>query len=139
MEDQDIRWVQRFSNYQKALLQLKKFIDKGELNELEEQGIIQSFEYTYELAWNVIKDYYHNQGVISIQGSRDAFRLAFNRELISDGEIWMKMIDSRIKSSHTYNEEVAAEISEAIFNYYYDAFLELELKFKELKRSAGML
>lgn len=109
IENQDIRWIQRFSNYKKALLQLKKFIDKGELNELEEQGIIQSFEYIYELAWNVIKDYYQNQGVVNIQGSRDAFRIAFNRELIADGEVWMNMIESRIKSSHAYNEEVATE------------------------------
>lgn len=126
MENQDIRWVQRFSNYKKALSQLKKFIDKAELNELEEQGLIQSFEYTYELAWNVIKDYYNHQGVINIQGSRDAFRIAFNRELISDGEVWMNMIESRIKSSHTYNEAVAAEIAEAIFENYFDAFIELE-------------
>lgn len=133
MENQDIRWIQRFSNYKKVLLQLKKFINKGELNELEEQGIIQVFEYTYELAWNVIKDYYQNQGVIDIQGSRDAFRMAFNRELIADGELWMRMIESRIKSSHTYNEEIASEIAESIFNEYFDAFLELEQKLDELK------
>lgn len=54
----DIRWKQRFYNYQKALVQLTKFIKKGELNELEEQGIIKAFEYTYELAWNVIKGNY---------------------------------------------------------------------------------
>ena len=133
MENQDIRWIQRFSNYRKALMQLKKFIDKGELNELEEQGLIQAFEYTYELAWNVIKDYYHNQGVIDIQGSRDAFRIAFNRNLLSDGEVWMKMIESRIKSSHTYNEEVATEIAKAIFNSYFDAFVELEHKLESLR------
>ena len=132
MEDKDVRWVQRFSNYKKAMLQLKKFIVKGELNELEEQGLIQSFEYTYDLAWNVIKDYYQNQGLINLQGSRDAFRMAFNRGLILEGEIWMKMIESRIQSSHTYNEEVAAEIAEAIVNKYYDQFVELELNFEKL-------
>jgi nucleotidyltransferase substrate binding protein (TIGR01987 family) len=99
---QDIRWHQRLSNYNKALAQLKKFIDKDELNELEEQGLIQAFEYTFELAWNVIKDYYEYQGVIGMQGSRDAFRRAFNRDLIADGEIWMKMIESRTKTFHTY-------------------------------------
>jgi hypothetical protein len=56
-------------NYQKALVQLTKFIEKGELSELEEQGIIKAFEYTYELAWKVIKDYYEEQGEVSIQGS----------------------------------------------------------------------
>jgi nucleotidyltransferase substrate binding protein (TIGR01987 family) len=89
MENVDIRWRQRFNNFTKALSQLQKFIDKGkDLNELEEQGLIQAFEYNFELSWNLIKDYYTFQGVTDIQGSRDAFRLAFNRGLIRDGENW---------------------------------------------------
>jgi nucleotidyltransferase substrate binding protein (TIGR01987 family) len=126
MENIDIRWKQRFSNFSKALSQLQKFIDKGEdLNELEEQGLIQAFEYNFELAWNLIKDYYEYQGVTEIQGSRDAFRLAFKRGLITDGAGWMKMIESRVKTSHTYNEDTAAEIVSAILNTYFDLFKEL--------------
>jgi nucleotidyltransferase substrate binding protein (TIGR01987 family) len=117
----DIRWKQRFYNYQKALSQLTKFIEKGEPNELVEQGIIKAFEYTYELAWNVIKDYYQEQGEVSIQGSRDALRLAFQRGLIADGDNWMKMIKSRIASVHTYNLEVARKLIKifmiSIFSY----------------------
>jgi len=75
-DNMDIRWKQRFVSFRKALSQLKKFVDKGELSDLEEQGLIKSFEYTFELAWNVIRDYYEYQGVTDIQGSRDAFRLA---------------------------------------------------------------
>ena len=130
--NQDIRWEQRFSSFRKALSQLRKFIDKGELSELEEQGLIKAFEYTYELAWNAIKDYYEFQGVTDIQGSRDAIRLAFRRGLITQGESWMNMIESRIKTSHTYNEEIAREISEAIFRIYFDLFVELEEKMKSL-------
>jgi len=126
MEKQNIRWVQRFSNYKKAFSQLKKFIDKGELNELEQQGLIQAFEYTYELAWNTIKDFYENQGEINIQGSRDAFRLAFNRGLIENGDIWLDMVKSRTKTSHTYNEETANEIANAITNSYFNLFLTLK-------------
>lgn len=74
MENHDIRWNQRFSNLKKAFLQLDRFINKGALNEFEQQGLIQSFEYTFELSWNVIKDYYEFQGETNIQGSRDAFR-----------------------------------------------------------------
>lgn len=124
--EQDIRWKQRFVNYNKALSQLAKFIEKDGLNELEEQGLIQAFEYTYELAWNTIKDFYENQGMVGIQGSRDTFRLAFNKGLIVDGENWMKMIESRIKSSHTYNEEIADEVVADIFNIYFDLFSELK-------------
>jgi nucleotidyltransferase substrate binding protein (TIGR01987 family) len=124
----DIRWKQRFYNYQKALVQLTKFIEKGELSELEEQGIIKAFEYTYELAWNVIKDYYEEQGEVSIQGSRDALRLAFQRGLITDGDNWMKMIKSRIASVHTYNLEVAQQINQDIHDIYFQLFIELKKK-----------
>ena len=106
MTHHDIRWIQRFANYSKALSQLDKFIAKGEsLNELEEQGLIQSFEYNFELAWNLIKDYYEYQGETTIQGSRDAFRLAFRRGLIEDGEGWMNMIESRKKTGLTESEQ----------------------------------
>jgi nucleotidyltransferase substrate binding protein (TIGR01987 family) len=128
----DIRWKQRFYNYQKALIQLTKFIEKGELSELEEQGIIKAFEYTYELAWNVIKDYYQEQGEVSIQGSRDALRLAFQRGLIADGDSWMKMIKSRIASVHTYNLEVAQQINQDIHDIYFQLFIELKEKMESL-------
>ena len=128
----DIRWKQRFYNYQKAISQLTKFIEKGELNELEEQGIIKAFEYTYELAWNVIKDYYEEQGEVSIQGSRDALRLAFQRGLISDGDNWMNMIKSRIASVHTYNLEVAQQINQDIHDLYFPLFIQLKEKMASL-------
>lgn len=128
----DIRWKQRFYNYQKALSQLTKFIEKGELNELEEQGIIKAFEYTYELAWNVLKDYYQEQGEVSIQGSRDALRLAFQRGLIADGDNWMKMIKSRTASVHTYNLEVARQINQDIHDIYFQLFIELKEKMESL-------
>jgi nucleotidyltransferase substrate binding protein (TIGR01987 family) len=128
----DIRWKQRFYNYQKALVQLTKFIEKGELSELEEQGIIKAFEYTYELAWNVIKDYYEEQGEVSIQGSRDALRLAFQRGLIADGDNWMNMIKSRIASVHTYNLEVAQQINQDIHDIYFQLFIELKEKMESL-------
>ncbi len=128
MTTEDIRWLQRFNHFSMALNQLKKFIDKGELNELEEQGLIQAFEYTYELAWNTIKDYYEDQGETNINGSRDAFRLAFKRGFIINGELWMEMIRSRTMTSHTYNEEVAHEIADKIVEGYYDEFVDLHAK-----------
>jgi len=126
MNNQDIRWQQRFNNYTKAVSQLQKFIEKGDLNELEKQGLIQAFEYTFELSWNVIRDYYEFQGSEGIQGSRDAFRMAYTRRLISDGEQWQNMVESRIKSSHTYNEETAVEIAEAIVHTYFGLFVSLQ-------------
>ncbi len=132
MENQDIRWQQRFKNYQKALRQLEKFLKGENLNELEEQGLIQAFKYTYELSWNVIKDYLSFQGITEIIGSRDAFRMAFNRNLIEEGHIWMDMIESRIKSSHTYNQDIAKEILIKIREDYFEKFIQLEQKLKSL-------
>ena len=128
MNTPDIRWIQRLNHFSKALSQLTKFIQKGELNELEKQGLIQAFEYTYELAWNTLKDYFELQGESDIHGSRDAFRLAFKRGLIEDGETWMDMITSRTLTSHTYNEEVAEKIAADIVNRYFSEFVRLQTK-----------
>lgn len=133
MSTPDARWIQRFNHFTKALGQLKKFIQKGKLNELEEQGLIQAFEYTYELAWNTLKDYFESQGETEIHGSRDAFRLAFQRNLIESGEIWMDMVRSRTLTSHTYNEEIAKEIANAIFQKYFPQFTKLHEKLLSLK------
>ncbi len=132
MDKRDIRWVQRFANYNKALAQLTKFIVKGDLSELEEQGLIKSFEYTYELGWNTMKDFYADQGETNIQGSKDAIRMAFSRGLITDGEGWMQMVQSRIKAAHTYNADTAAEIANAITGRYYALFREFQQKMAEL-------
>ena len=132
---QDIRWVQRFNHFTKALSQLSKFIQKGKLNELEEQGLIQAFEYTYELAWNTLKDYFESQGETEIHGSRDAFRLAFQRGVIEDGETWMDMVRSRTLTSHTYNEEIAKKIVKAISSQYAQQFVKLHEKLESLKEA----
>lgn len=130
---QDIRWIQRLGHFNKALSQLTKFIDKEKLNELEKQGLIQAFEYTYELAWNTLEDYFEAQGETGIHGSRDAIRLAFRRGLIEDGETWMDMMKSRTLTSHTYNEDVAEYIAGKIINFYFSEFLRLKTKMESLK------
>jgi nucleotidyltransferase substrate binding protein (TIGR01987 family) len=125
----DIRWIQRFSNYKKALAQLEnavKITEERDLSDLETQGMIQAFEYTHELAWNTLKDYLEYQGNNSIKGSRDATREAFKVALIYDGEVWMDMIESRNKSSHTYNEEIADDIVTVVIKRYYPLFIELQ-------------
>jgi nucleotidyltransferase substrate binding protein (TIGR01987 family) len=126
----DIRWKQRFENYEKAFLQLKRFHGVEELNEMEVQGYIKSFEYTYELAWKSIKDYLSFQVQTGITGSRDAFRQAFQKEMINDGEIWMQMIDDRILSVHTYDAETAETIRQNIQKEYFNCFRELYYFFK---------
>lgn len=133
---QNLRWVQRLSNYEKALGSLTSAINLSKerpLSDLENQGLIQAFEFTHELAWNVIKDYFDYQGTQNITGSSDATREAFSKGLLQDGEGWMAMIQSRNKTSHTYNKAVAEEIIEAIQNSYYDLFVALMHTFKKIK------
>ena len=121
----DIRWRQRFSNYQLALARLGDGValaSERSLSELEKQGLIQAFEFTHELAWNVMKDYFIYQGNASITGSRDAVREAFSNGLVEDGEGWMEMIKSRNQTSHTYNQSVADAIVERILTLYFGLF-----------------
>ena len=127
-QEKDIRWIQRFRNFNKAFSQLKKFIDKKNLNELEEQGLIKSFEYTYELGWNTLKDYFEYQGNNDLNGSRDAINEAFKIGLVKDGEGWMNMFKDRNRTSHTYNESTASEIASNIFERYFQLFLELKVE-----------
>lgn len=129
MNDRDIRWQQRFASYQKALRQLREAVEliaQRELSRLEKQGVIQAFEFTHELAWNLLKDYLQDQGNQQISGSRDATREAFRVALITDGEGWMAMIQSRNLSSHTYDEQTAERLVEAIVQHYFPLFVTLE-------------
>jgi nucleotidyltransferase substrate binding protein (TIGR01987 family) len=126
---QDIRWQQRFSNFRKALAQLEKalqLLEQRPLSELEMQGLIQGFEYTYELSWNVLKDYLQYQGIQGIIGGRDAITEAFRVGLIIDGEAWMLMLKNRNKTAHTYNENTAHQVVEAIVSIYWNLFKDLE-------------
>ena len=135
--NEDILWKQRFSNYQKALAQLTKFIEKGELNELEKQGLIQAFEYTHELAWNLLKDYLQDQGIQNITGSKDSVRAAFRVGLIEDGESWMDMIKDRNQTVHTYNEATAEAIITNIQTRFFALFVALGKKMQELSDDAN--
>ena len=122
---EDIRWQQRFSNYCKALAQLERFLEPPALNEREQQGLIKAFEYTFELAWNTVRDLLRSQGDASLLGSRDTLREAFRLGLIEDGEAWMLMIQDRNLTSHTYNRSTADEIAAHIVASYLPCFQRL--------------
>jgi nucleotidyltransferase substrate binding protein (TIGR01987 family) len=107
---------------------------KSVLNDIIKEGLIKCFEYTYELAWNVMKDYAEYQGNPSVGGSRDATREAFLLKLIDNGEVWMDMIRSRNQTSHTYNDDTADEIYKKILFSYYPSFLDFR-NTMEKKRS----
>ena len=128
---EDIRWKQRFSNYVKALDQMTKAVNlsrERSLSILEEQGLVQAFEYTHELAWKTLKDFLEDQSPTPIYGSKDAVRQAFRVGLLDDGETWMEMIRSRNETSHTYDEQIKNKVVSAIIGQYYSEFLRLQEK-----------
>ena len=132
---QDIRWKQRFSNYLKAfqtLVEAVELAQSRELSKLEQQGLIQSFEFTHELTWNVMKDYLEYQGIAGLVGSRDASRSAFKNGLVESGDDWMKMIEARNQASHTYNLAVAQAVVNDILTRFYPAFSSMAKKFAAL-------
>lgn len=135
--NEDIRWIQRYENYRKALSRLEDAVTLSTtrpLSDLEKQGLIQAFEFTYELAWNTVKDFYESMGETDIQGSIDAFRLAFNRGLVSMGEELLNSVRSRRLSSHTDNDEIANGIYHDIVHSYIFAFRELRDNLSEEKK-----
>jgi nucleotidyltransferase substrate binding protein (TIGR01987 family) len=117
----DIRWIQRFDNYKKALKRLNEAVElskQRDLSLLEKQGLIQAFEFTHELAWKLLKDYLEYQGYQDIKGSRDAIRKAFEVGLIEDGKLWMNSIEARNFTSHAYDESIIEESFKLILQEY---------------------
>ena len=134
----DIRWLRRFANYTKALQSLSNAVAlAGErpLAKLEQLGLIQAFEFTHELAWNVLKDYLEQQGIFGLIGSRDASRSTFQNGLITDGEAWMDMIKARNLTSHTHNPEVADSVTRDILLRFYPAFAALQQRLAPLTQT----
>ena len=138
-KDTTPRWVYRFDNYKRAFCLLREameIMEERELTQLEKEGIIQRFEYTWELAWKLIRDYLQNEGVVLDKITpASVIRAAFEAKVIENGETWMKALDARNKMSHVYNlksfEEVIAEIHSdylAVLDDLYMSMMENSLK-----------
>ncbi len=136
MSNDDIRWQQRLVNYRRALVQLQKAVvlrQTRELSELEQQGLIQAFEFTHELAWKGMKDYLRSLGMDTVLASRDSTRAAFAAELIADGEAWMDMILARNLSTHTYNLDTANNLVAKVAAIYTPLLIAFEKKMLEVQ------
>lgn len=133
MDNQDIRWKQRFDHFCNAFRQLKNAKQlrlEREFIELELQGVIQAFEVSQELSWKVLKDFLEEQGKTDLFGSKNAVKEAFNLGLIANGEVWFDMIKSRNLTSHIYDHSEIVAILDTILNVYVAAFIEFENKMK---------
>lgn len=120
--EQDIRWVQRFDNYEKACRKVFEITDSGktlnDLSELEKEGLIQRFEYTFELAWKTLQDYLLYLGFEFQPGPNSTIQLAFENNILADHDAWRKMAKARNLTSHAYNETEVMEIASDIFSTY---------------------
>ena len=103
---QDVRWKQRLQNFDRAYVLLRQALERGPdaLNPLEKEGVIQRFEYTFELAWKTVKDYMEDNGIVfATITPRQVLKDAFAAKIIQDGQVWIDMLDNRNLLSHTYN------------------------------------
>ncbi len=140
--EQDIRWIQRLDNYDKALARLRTAVrilqehggTDGEIDDLMKEGLVQRFEYTQELAWKLMKDYEEYQGYTDVQGSRDAIRKALQMGLVEDA-VWMDTISSRNLTSHCYDEDEFNEVLGRIIQSYLPVFEKFSTRMNTLKDS----
>jgi nucleotidyltransferase substrate binding protein (TIGR01987 family) len=124
----DVRWKQRLHNFDRAFVLLRQALEHGPaaLSQLEKEGVIQRFEYSYELAWKTAKDYLEESGVeITPLTPRQVIKEAFAAKIIADGQVWIDMLDHRNLLSHTYDQAVFGEAVEAIASRYLPAIASL--------------
>lgn len=130
MENNYVRWLERFETYKKALARLTEtmlLFEHRTFSPLEKDGMIQRFEYTQELAWKLLKNYIEYQGEYQkLTGSRDVVRQAFAIGLIKDSDTWFDMLNSRNATSHVYDEKVEEEVLDKIINLYYPILNDLK-------------
>jgi nucleotidyltransferase substrate binding protein (TIGR01987 family) len=131
---EDIRWKQRFDNFERGFLLLRSALEGrtlDELNQLEQEGVVQRFEYTFELAWKTLKDYLEHAGVTLNQITpRSVIKAAFAAKLIDDGEVWIDMLAHRNLMSHTYDCAKFQEVVVALQDRYLTT---LEAMYSRLK------
>ena len=139
VSDDTPRWRYRFENYRRAFSLLREAIemmDEREPSQLEKEGIIQRFEYTTELAWNLMKDYLESENIIFEQVTpRTVIRKAFEANLLEDGQTWMDVLDARNKMSHNYDLKIFETVIEEVRKHYLRVFDTLHSKF--LEKSGG--
>lgn len=130
-EGKDIRWQQRFANFNKAFNQLERFAKEQHLNEMEQQGLIKAFEYAFELSWKTLQDLLKHKGYRDVVGPWPVIEQSFQDGYIADGKAWMKMLKSRNLTAHTYIEDIAREIMQGIRQEYFALLEALKLRLEK--------
>ena len=132
MDKKDIRWKQRFSNFKKALGRFEEAVKMDTQDRLAQEGLIQRFEYTFELAWKCLQDLFQERGLEEIRGPKPVLQQAFQDGLIRDGVLWMEMLRARNESSHIYDEKVFLQIYAQAKDNFLKTFQELASRLQGL-------
>lgn len=125
------KWMNKFENFEKANAQLQKALLQKDFNDLEREGLIQRFEFTFELAWKTLQEYHACNGHEEVKGPRKVIKQAFADNLITDGQGWINMMESRHESVHTYNEPSIIKIFDDIKNIYGKLLNDLAVELKK--------
>lgn len=131
-EKKDIRSQQRFSNFVKALKRYEDGVSPT-MSRLEEEGLIQRFEYTFELAWKTLQDLLYERGYENVRGPRPVIEQAFQDGLVSNGPIWMEMLRARNDTSHLYDEKIFLRISKDVKESFLHNLQIFRESFRKLK------
>ena len=131
MDNKDLRWIQRFNNFNKTMNYLARALDIPNPDIIQKAGIIKFFEMSFELAWNLIKDYLEEQGFVDIKSPRGALKKAFEMNILENGHDWMDLLQDRNLTAHTYDEQKATEMELLIQNKYFPLLLALQINFKK--------
>jgi nucleotidyltransferase substrate binding protein (TIGR01987 family) len=134
-DNEDIRWKQRFENYEKAYLLLEKAAEIKNPSETERAGMIQFFEMAFELSWKLLKDYLAAEGYV-IKSPRQAIKQAAQAEVIKNSHQWLDALEDRNLTVHTYHEETAVQVEDKIRNSYLPLLRDLYIDFKSMMESA---
>lgn len=114
----EIRWKQRFENFEKFYKLIEKYSKEEIKTELEKAGMIQFFVMTFELAWKVLKDYLESEEFI-VKSPRETIKQAFQIDLIENGHIWIDALSNRNLTIHTYDEALADNMVKEIKELYF--------------------
>ena len=131
MNSEDVRWKQRFQNFEKAIGYLEQALQIPSPDIVQKAGIIQFFEMSFELAWNMVKDYLEDQGFVDIKSPRGALKKAFEMNILENGHDWMDLLQDRNLTAHTYDEQKATEMEQLIKNKYFPILKALQISFNK--------
>lgn len=131
MSNEDIRWIQRFNNYRKALARLGEAValaEERDLSDLEQQGLIQGFEFTCDMGWKTLQDFVVHHGYEGEREKPVKIIVEAAAKGIVDEKSWRSLYQSRCKTSHSYDEAIADDIAENILDTYHGLFIQLETR-----------